>query len=411
MNILESNAIYFKPNIKLNKNFSEENFANDISLYIHIPFCESKCYFCGISTDFYNNNLIPNNYIEALRLELKYYFQNIVNRKRIKSIHIGGGTPSLLNYQQINYLIKTLDEEIGIDNLQEIVFEANPLSLSNEKLFVLSDSSKVTLNVGIQTFDEIVLNKINRNASKNTVIQTIASAKKMNFISVGIDLIAGLPNSTIESGNNDIYIAKELGINHIAVYPLWIDSDSVIGKNLEKFENEMITKKKKFLALNKYYEQLKNYGFNRYSIYHFSNQLKRTHLYGRHQMDGGDWIGIGAKAIGQVDGYLIENDYSVPKYISNCKEKGNSISNISKYSTTNLIAHKFLYALRVYPLNVNWLQSEFGDEIYYHLIKYINYFIKNGFLECNKENIYMTAKGIINLHKIESLVSNWENIE
>lgn len=224
---MKSTYLSFQP-ISLNENTIDKRInpiKRHIALYVHIPFCEKKCFYCSIYTKQNINIDFFDEYIAALRSELISI--GLKDLHSVRCVHIGGGTPSILNIEQLKKFIAILKENIPNFDSIEKVFEANTHSMTYEKIDLLASFKNFTLNFGIQTFDDTIIKEINRQSSSKEIINTLRYAVNKGFRSIGIDLIAGLPKSNLKTCLNDIEIVTNLNIDHIALYPLRIEPHTV----------------------------------------------------------------------------------------------------------------------------------------------------------------------------------------
>lgn len=186
------------------KNIFEKKYA----IYINIPFCMKKCSFCAIPTMVMSNEKVMDNYLNTMMDEMKKWRKYLAECK-ITSVHIGGGTPSILSTKQIKKLLDAVIEIFGRD-IPEITFESHPETLTLEKIDILSEYDNITINMGIQSFIPERLIKINRYSNIEETQKIIRYIRKKRKINFGIDLIVGLPGA--KNGDYDIAIdyIKEL---------------------------------------------------------------------------------------------------------------------------------------------------------------------------------------------------------
>ncbi|MDR3243248.1 MAG: radical SAM protein, partial [Elusimicrobiota bacterium] len=158
-----------------------------LGLYIHIPFCRQKCFYCDFFSAKYDED-IANEYVEALIMQAKQF-----EKTKIDTIYIGGGTPSVLSYEQIEKLILSLKRIFDLSQLKEWTFEANPESIDKEKLKLLKDLKINRLSIGLQSYFDKDLEFLGRLHNCQKSIEVLESAKEAGFDNINIDLIYGLP--------------------------------------------------------------------------------------------------------------------------------------------------------------------------------------------------------------------------
>ena len=169
-----------------------------LSLYIHIPFCHTKCFYCDFNTYTKLESLIPL-YIKALELEAKFW-SKYFNETEIKSIFIGGGTPSYIPENYINQLLNTIFSKFNVSECSEITLESNPNDLSEKSLNTYSKSGINRISIGVQSFDDTLLQDLGRRHSQQNAINAYYLAKEAGFENISIDLMYGLPKQSINQG-------------------------------------------------------------------------------------------------------------------------------------------------------------------------------------------------------------------
>jgi len=236
-------------------------------IYIHIPFCKQRCTYC----DFYTEvapQFIPGLIDSIVReLELrKDYLQN----SPINTIYFGGGTPSILKKEQFLLIFEAIDRLYSVAKDAEITFEANPDDLTRDFLASLQSLPFNRMSIGIQSFDDQDLKRINRRHTSRQAIDAVKNAQQAGFGNISIDLIYGLPFQTLESWGNQIDTALSLQIQHISAYGLTYEEGTALWKQCENGEIETVDD----LVMNEMYlillEKIKAKGFEAYEISNFA---------------------------------------------------------------------------------------------------------------------------------------------
>lgn len=409
---VDDNTLYFQPKIVFNySHISDRMVAKpDILIYIHIPFCANKCYFCSIGTYQSFSKEILDAYIEALIKEIEYYSE-ILSSYNVACIHFGGGTPSIMNISHMEKIFDALNTYIPNFHETEVVFEANPQSLNADKVSFLARHNKLSLNIGLQTFDEEILNNMHRDFNMNNFMKLIASIKEMNLYTLGIDLMCNLPLSNQKTTLRDIDIALELGINHFAIYPLRVEANTILYSNYKSFCKQMPLDHLQLEAFSKASSHLVDQGFEQYSIFHYNGTGKMNHLYSRRQLIGDEWIGLGAGANSYYQKQISNNTLDIHKYInaqmegSNCSE-GNILLN-----TMDVIVRELLYSLRNNEIEKTYYLNRYGRLIYDCFIDVFKILGNSNYIYEFDEKIKLTPYGILNLSSIETLIYDYmENL-
>jgi len=208
-----------------------------VSLYIHIPWCIHKCPYCDFNSYSVCKQIPENDYLKALILDLKNDLTKIPKRK-LHSIFLGGGTPSLLSPNIFAELIDQIRRLIPFKHNIEITLEANPGTITKEQLHFLYQMGINRLSIGVQSFQNDKLKAIGRIHNNKNAIKAIAMAKAAGFNNINIDLMYGLPNQILENAIDDIKTAVSLAPTHISWYQLTIEPNTVFYKNPPNLPNE-----------------------------------------------------------------------------------------------------------------------------------------------------------------------------
>ena len=209
------------------------------SLYIHIPFCRKKCDYCdffSISTFCYKKNfdLLVERYIDAVIKETEFY----VRKYEIQfwnTIYIGGGTPSQIPSKLLKKLVESIVSLVPCKNDNaEITIEMNPDDVTEELIKVVNSCGVTRISMGIQAVDDKVLRIVNRNCSVDSIYSALKILKRMWKGRLSVDFIAGLPNHTYKSFENQFLILDEYPIDHVSLYTLTVESGTPLYKNIER---------------------------------------------------------------------------------------------------------------------------------------------------------------------------------
>lgn len=259
----------------------------DFSLYIHFPWCIKKCPYCDFNSHVALQSIPFDDYIQAMILDYQHMIPKMHGRT-LKSIFLGGGTPSLFPPQHMDRLLNAIDLITPIDDI-EITLEANPGSLDLSHIPGYRSSGINRLSLGVQSFNDDALKYLGRIHSKNDAIEAIDTASEL-FDRINIDIMFGLPQQSLELGLHDIQTACSYNIEHISWYQLTIEPNTHFAK-----KTPVLPKAEHIESL---YEQgieiLNHHHYRQYEISaHSKNQPSQHNV---NYWSGGDYIGIGAGA-------------------------------------------------------------------------------------------------------------------
>lgn len=267
--------------------------VRDLSLYIHIPYCKAKCSYCDfLSFSGYGYNL-QKQYITALCKEIEAY-EDIAEEYVVKTIFIGGGTPSYIDSSFIEQIMQTIDRVFAIDQRAEITIEGNPDSLTREKLETYRRIGINRLSIGLQSTNDEMLRMLGRVHNYDQFIAAYNSARQAGFHNINVDLMSGLPKENMESYIHTLAKVVNLQPEHISSYSLIVEEGTPLSENeillgqlpSEELDRQMYARTKNLLQ---------NSGYLRYEISNYA----RSGFECRHNMvywTGGEYLGVGLGA-------------------------------------------------------------------------------------------------------------------
>ena len=292
---------------------------NLIGLYIHIPFCKQKCKYCDFISFEKCEAQIMNEYIDALISEIKYKANDLKlqdNRYLIKTIYIGGGTPSIIDEKYIYKILDIIYDNFEIMNNCEISIEVNPGTVDEEKLKTYKAAGINRLSIGLQTSNDELLKQLGRIHDYKKYVQTVELAKKVGFDNINTDIMIGIPNQTIYDVEDTLNKLLELDINHISVYSLILEEGTELTRlvNLNKLSlpDEEIERYMYWFAKRK----LEDNGYIHYEISNFAKPSFRC----QHNIDcwnQKEYLGIGLNAASYMNNMRYKNVSNLRQYISN----------------------------------------------------------------------------------------------
>ncbi len=328
--------------------------SNSISIYIHIPFCKSKCIYCDF-VSFPNCEKFFDTYLEKVKQEIDYHASKLKNRN-VKTIFIGGGTPSLLGGEDIFNLVTFVLQKFSVSKQAEITIEVNPESFTKEKALWWKKAGINRLSFGLQSDDDIVLKKLGRIHNFSQFQNAVKEAKSLGFSNISADVLLGLPNQTPQKIRQTLRKIAKLGLAHISAYGLQVEKGT---KLFELIKNEQIKLPDEDLSneiYNSAYLELKELGFHRYEISNFSKKGFECQ-HNQNYWVRGEFLGIGAGAYGFIDGAHYENTSNLVDYI----KKDYVPQNIEKESKKTKMEETIMLALRTEKgLNISNFNKTFN---------------------------------------------------
>ncbi len=260
--------------VKVQKPILQSNEDNFISLYIGIPFCPSRCLYCSFgSTTLDKKTSLVIDYLKALKKEMFEVFQVIKERKlKIKTLYIGGGTPTSISETEFTDLLNYIEEIVDIDNLNEYSIEAGrPDSITKDKLKIIKDSKVTRISINPQTMNDETLKLIERNHTVKNFLEVYTIARDLGFNNINMDLIVGLPGENEKLFENTLKRIADLEPNSLTIHTLAIKRASLLNENKKNFCLNAGSETSKMLELASKYTKIMN--LHEYYIYRQKNML------------------------------------------------------------------------------------------------------------------------------------------
>lgn len=310
--------------------------SKNLAIYIHYPFCKSKCPYCDFNSHI-SNNLDEDEFILGYENELKFFAENIAKSK-VASIFFGGGTPSLMSEKMLSKILNKINQLFKVNKNCEITLEANPTSFETSKFINFKKIGINRLSLGIQALNDKDLKFLGRNHSANEALKSIESVAKI-YDNFSFDLIYARPNQNIKDWLKELEFALEFNSPHLSLYQLTIEKGTPFYKSFNDGEFSLPNDKTSSVLYNETNSLMK---INEYENYEISNYAKKN-FECRHNLSywqGDDYIGVGAGAHSRA--YLINSDYrqaismicQPESWLKKTQKYGNGIQkqyNLSKY--------------------------------------------------------------------------------
>ncbi|MGT2831867.1 radical SAM family heme chaperone HemW [Streptococcus halotolerans] len=363
-------------------------FNKPTSAYVHIPFCTQICYYCDFSKVFIKNQPV-DEYLQALIREFEFY-----DIHDLKTLYIGGGTPTAITAEQLDYLLTHLEKNINLEMLEEFTIEANPGDLTPEKIAVLKKSAVNRVSLGVQTFFDKQLKQIGRSHNEAQIYESINALKAAGLTNISIDLIYALPNQTMEQVEENVRKALALDIPHLSLYSLILENHTVFMNKQRRgrlhLPNEDIEADMFTYIIN----ELEKNGFEHYEISNFT----KPGFESRHNLmywDNVEYYGVGAGASGYLDGIRYRNRGPIQHYLKAIKEHGHSRLGEDILSKEEMMEEEFFLGLRKKSgVSISHFEEKFGvgfEERYGQIVADL---VKDGLLILEEDTIRMTKKGL-----------------
>ena len=357
------------------------------SAYVHIPFCTQICYYCDFSKVFIKNQPV-DSYLEHLLQEFHSY-----DIQKLRTLYIGGGTPTALSAPQLEVLLDGLSKNLDLSVLEELTIEANPGDLDEDKIAVLKNSAVNRVSLGVQTFDDKMLKKIGRSHLEKDIYENIDRLKLAGFDNISIDLIYALPGQTMDQVKDNVAKAIAFDIPHMSLYSLILENHTVFMNRMRRGKLPLPKEEVEAEMFEYIIAELERAGFEHYEISNFS----KPGFESRHNLmywDNAEYYGIGAGASGYVNGVRYKNHGPIRHYLK-AVEEGNARINEEHLTQREQMEEEMFLGLRKKSgVSIARFEEKFErsfQELYGDIVKDL---IKQGLMQIDGNRVRMTKRGL-----------------
>lgn len=357
------------------------------SAYVHIPFCTQICYYCDFSKVFIKNQPV-DAYLQALIREFRSY-----DITELRTLYIGGGTPTSISAVQLDYLLTELIRDLNLNTLEEFTIEANPGDLTVDKIEVLQKSAVNRVSLGVQTFNDKHLKRIGRSHNEAQIYSTIDALKTAGFQNISIDLIYALPGQTMDDVRSNVAKALSLNIPHLSLYSLILEHHTVFMNKMRRGKLHLPTEDLEAEMFEYIISEMERNGFEHYEISNFT----KPGFESRHNLmywDNVEYYGIGAGASGYLDGIRYRNRGPIQHYLKGVSE-GNARLSEEVLSKNEMMEEELFLGLRKKEgVSIGKFEQKFGTSFEKRYGQIVQELQSDGLLKENNGFIQMTKKGL-----------------
>ncbi len=359
-------------------------------IYIHIPFCKRRCFYC----DFYTtvNVLNIDIFIDALVKEIINRKNFLLYTEEIETLYFGGGTPSLLTKAHYDKILTIISKYYNLKSNIEFTIEANPEDLTKLKIKELKELGVNRLSIGSQSFNLYILNYLNRKHNPQQAIECVYNSFNSGIENISIDLIYGIPVLSNDQWLETIHTALSLPIKHFSAYHLTIEPKTTFSYLKDKGKFQEIDEEDSLHQFNVVHEIAETNGFEHYEISNFAKPGYRSKHNSNYWL-GIPYIGFGPSAHSFDGSARYYNISDLKKYIENIDDIG-QITQKENLSTKEKINEQILIHLRrVEGLDLENITQQFGRQVAESIYNHAQKYIESGHLIIHDSKIRMNTKG------------------
>lgn len=374
----------------------------EFGLYIHIPFCRQKCFYCDFPS-FAGREEKIDRYLQALEQEFALLRQRLYKKDNAgdteskfapRTIYIGGGTPTALNAHQLKKLLEIVQKYVAVAEAEEFTVEMNPGTVDREKLLLLQQSGVNRLSVGVQSFDDHCLQKIGRIHTAQEAVDTIELAHNLGFGNISLDLIYGLPQQDREILTKSVERALTLPVQHISIYGLQLEEGTAFQRMADMGKLQLPTDELVEVMHDYIVEKLPEAGYQRYEISNYAlpgYESKHNLSYWQDV----DYLGLGSGAHSYWQGTRYENPRGIDDYIS-VLEAGRLPASVEEQvdRQAHMEEYCFLGLRTAAGIDKNLFQQKFGVDLFTVYGRTIEKLVAQDLLQHTARGIALTPLGM-----------------
>lgn len=368
----------------------------ELGIYVHIPFCKQKCYYCDF-VSYANSEKKVEEYIKTLKKEIREESKNINKEDYIiNTIYIGGGTPSFIEEKYISEIVYEIKENYNVEKEAEITIEVNPGTVNEEKLKEYKNIGINRLSIGLQSTKNELLKEIGRIHTYEEFLNCYTLARKVEFKNINVDLMLGLPNQTLENVEESLKEVIKLQPQHISFYSLIIEEDTPIEKMIgqekinlpdEELERKMYWNAKKILEENNYiHYEISNFAKKGYESKHNLNCWNQK-----------EYLGFGVAAHSYFENKRYCNTNCIEEYCKNINDENiNKNRTICEIQTEEEKKKEYmLLGLRkIEGIDIQEFKNIFIENPIYKFHKELEKLVNEDLVEIDLNQIKLTNKGL-----------------
>lgn len=368
-----------------------------INIYIHIPFCIQICDYCFFMKELIKSKEQVNEYVDALCEEIKLVSEKFgLGNRKVNSIYMGGGTPSVLTEVQFKKLMETLHKYHNTSGA-EFAFEVEPGTFSTQKLQWYKESGVNRISMGIQSFDDKIIELSSRKHTSKQAINSIKMVKEVGDFSLNIDLLSGLAGEEMSTWEQSVETALSQNIDLLTIYKMKTYANTAFfKKGVHGKEINLPSAEEEIEYMRRAIEMILGVGYKMWTNFAFSKDGESRSKYVEHVWRGEDLIAYGSSSYGKIGNVNYQNINNIPLYVKNIKKNEMPIYRTYSLSVKDTIVRELLLcSARLSSYSKAEFEKKFGFDYFELIPETIDQLVYKGYITNNKEDLELTKQGIL----------------
>jgi oxygen-independent coproporphyrinogen-3 oxidase len=373
--------------------------ADPLGLYLHIPFCRKRCKFCYFKVYTDKNASEIEVYLKALIKENEIYSRTrAFQGRQLRFAYFGGGTPSYISEKQLDYLVEGLNRYVSWENAEEVTFECEPGTLRKSKLETLKEIGVTRLSLGIEHFNDDILEANGRAHLSPEIYQAYAWAREVDFPQINIDLIAGMMGESDELWRDAVERALELEPDSVTIYQMELPYNTVISREMiEKgLDSPIADWPTKRRWVDYAFEQFQARGYQVASAYTLATTKKPCRfIYTDALWHGGDMIGLGVSSFSHFGGVHFQNAHNFEEYVRLLESDQLPLLRALPLTAKQKLIREMILQLKTGKLDTSYFHQKFGVDLWQEFQPVYEELNQAGMLERHNGAITLTRRGLL----------------
>jgi oxygen-independent coproporphyrinogen-3 oxidase len=376
-----------------------------LGVYLHIPFCRKRCHFCYFKVYTGKDSAEVERYLDAAIQELTLYSQKpFINGRKPKFIYFGGGTPSYISSRQLTRLVKAMTRLLPWSEAEEITFECEPGTLTETKLSVIKDLGVTRLSLGVENFDQQILEINGRAHGAKDIDKAYDFARKIGFPQINVDLIAGMVGETSENWRDCVRKTIAMSPDSVTVYQMEVPYNTTIFKDMKEQGKEIApvanwqTKRE---WVDYAFSEMEKTGYAVTSAYTAVKDPARARfLYRDFLWTGADMIGLGVASFSHVGGTHFQNEHDFEPYIAKLHAGKLPIYRALTPTQEERMIRELILQMKLGHVHRDYFQNKFGVDIQQRFAGSVSKLRERGFLEPDADSLRLKRSGLLQVDKL-----------
>ena len=373
-----------------------------LGLYLHIPFCRKRCHFCYFRVYTDRNASEVQQYLDTLAREWELFAEHpAIAGRPVDFVYFGGGTPSFLSTRQLEGLVTRLSAATPWRDAEEITFECEPGTLAGDKLSVIRDIGVTRLSLGVENFDDELLELNGRAHRSPEVFRAYEQARQLGFAQINIDLIAGMMGETEENWQRCVEKTLELAPDSITIYQMELPFNTTISRDLIKktgqFTDPVANWSTKRRWVREAFEALERAGYHVRSAYTATRDPERTKfIYTDRLWQGADMVGLGVASFGHINGVHVQNFDKWETYAEAVKAGGVALNRAYRPTDEERMIRELVLQLKLGSIRPSYFRDKYQVNVLERFREQLDGLAAEGYLaKATEELVALTREGLL----------------